>query len=204
MTIHTTLIAVFILTDPVLIYSNSEIPAGKCAWIGASSWNNGQQYRWIELPPNYNNRTAMVNCWRTLSAIFWVQFFYHFLGLHVWLETILTITRLLLKFCASDDVPPSDQTAFVCLYANGTWAVRGPGWGEGFICEWTGMDIWSTFSEIAPNGILSVLDLSHEHVVVGLSDFDIYPRSLIICVRITKYSHSNTKFYFLNFCLNIE
>ena len=34
------------------------IPDGKCAWIGASNVNNKNEYRWIELPPNYNQSHA--------------------------------------------------------------------------------------------------------------------------------------------------
>ena len=33
------------------------IPAGECAWIGASTWGT-RQYRWIELPPNYGESNA--------------------------------------------------------------------------------------------------------------------------------------------------
>ena len=37
----------------VILIRSSTIPAGICAWIGASTWNNAREYRWIELPPNY-------------------------------------------------------------------------------------------------------------------------------------------------------
>ena len=41
------------------MYTNyfSNIPAGECVWIGASTYND-RKYRWIELPPNYGSLAA--------------------------------------------------------------------------------------------------------------------------------------------------
>ena len=34
------------------------IPADTCAWIGASTLDKNQEYRWIELPQNYGESSA--------------------------------------------------------------------------------------------------------------------------------------------------
>ena len=34
--------------------SSSKVRGGSCAWIGASNVNRGREFRWIELPTNYN------------------------------------------------------------------------------------------------------------------------------------------------------
>ena len=31
---------------------SSNIPAGKCVWIGAASFNYEKGYRWVEVPPD--------------------------------------------------------------------------------------------------------------------------------------------------------
>ena len=42
----------------IFAYYCSTIPAGICAWIGASNINSVRRHRWIELPPNYGDDSA--------------------------------------------------------------------------------------------------------------------------------------------------
>ena len=59
------------LINSFLFFKNSSnIADGECAWIGASTWSNGRQYRWIDpdqdsgangelLSNTYNNFTGI-------------------------------------------------------------------------------------------------------------------------------------------------
>ena len=40
------------------VHSISSVNDERCVWVGAANSNNNHQYKWIELPPNYNQSNA--------------------------------------------------------------------------------------------------------------------------------------------------
>ena len=46
----------------------SNIPSGRCAWIGLASWNPQRQLRWVQIPPNYSSSFTSGPLWTSSSS----------------------------------------------------------------------------------------------------------------------------------------